>query len=194
MKIVPPYQGKILTKLHDKLPAACWRIYRTIDDLALTELIKIYCEMQRTFKPKENGLSLDSYFFRYAPMRLVRVFLRRYRPILYEVRMEDYYRDCCEDDDRDGVVRHKYGRWNEPLANSIYHEIELNDLIDEIEQIAMYTGLGGITRYAIEGMSQREIAKEMKLPRGTLQKRLAKLRKVLQKMKIMGTRIYKTSE
>lgn len=190
MQIVP-YQKPILRTLHDKLPAACCRIYQTIDDFALTELVKIHDDMKRTFKPMKHGRSFDSYFFRYAPMRLVRVFFRRYRPLLNEVSLEDSYRERCEEDDRDGVTRHKYGRWNKPESYSIYADLELRDLCSEIEKHAKALGLRGITKCIICEMTEQNAAKVMRMPRSTYHKRLAKFRRMMlqKKSKFLGTKL-----
>lgn len=195
MQIVP-YQKPILRTLHDKLPIACCRIYQTIDDLALTELVKIYADMKRTFKPMKHGQSFDSYFFRYAPKRLVRVFFRRYRPLLDEVSLEDSYRARCEEDDRDGVTRHKYGRWKKPESYSIYADLELRDLCSEIEKHAKSLGLRGITNCIIGETTEHNAAKVMRMSRSTYRKRLAKFKRMMsgRKFEFLGTKLASCGE
>lgn len=189
MQIVP-YQKAILRTLHDKLPAKCWRIRATIDDLALTELVKIYADMKWTFRPMKHGRSFDSYFFRYAPKRLVRVFFRRYRPLL-EAFLEYYYCAHCKEDYRDEVTRHKFGRWKKPESYSIYADLELRDLCSEIEKQAKALGLRGITNCIICEMTEQNAAKVMRMHRSTYHKRFAKFRRMMvqKKSKFLGTKL-----
>jgi len=176
-----PYQQGILNYLHRKLPEDHREVLGDIDEDAVCSLWLIYGKLKKSFRPLKGGMSFDSYFYRWAGRTLVESYMNKEHGLYQKMRrlksLTEMQDAEIKKDEKDGHQHHKYGKWEEPVARNIYDELEGNDLLSQIETIAKSIGMDAVLPLMIAGWSEREIADKVKMPRGTLHKRIVTLRK-----------------
>jgi len=194
-----PYQQGILHYLHKKLPEDHREVLGDIDEEAASLLWLIHGKLKKTYRPRKGGTSFASYFYKWAGKHLLEAFMNEENGLYHKMKrlisLNEILTEEIEKDEKNGHQHHKYGKWEEPATRDIYEELEGNDLLSQVETIAMSMGMDAVLPLMIAGWSEREIAEKVKMPRGTLHKRIVKMRKLVSEkiLQSEGTRFGKAA-
>lgn len=123
------FNKKITENIMERLPS---NAPFSKDDVS-GQVNSTFISLIHNYKDNPNGMSLTSYIWQYAEKYTIRDLLREYRRLCNEVEMSEI---MCNEDDKDGVVRHKYGEWNQEPKYTIAQMIENDDFVETLRQAA----------------------------------------------------------